>query len=129
MSKLIALVTVAAVVDGVRQEFPPGSELPKLPEHDVQVLKRMKAVEDVTETAAADKAAAKAETRAGADFQNERQAIRQQMPQRNRPRPQPPQSPRSADPYHPTHNPTPQLTGPPCHPKTTPVVSTTSNTH
>jgi hypothetical protein len=76
MQKLIALVTVAILVDGVRTEFAPGSELPELPEHDVKELKRVGAVEDVTETAAVDKATAKADARAGADFQAERQAIR-----------------------------------------------------
>lgn len=77
MSKLIALVTVLAVVDGVRQEFPAGSELPELPEHDVKELKRMKAVEDVAETAAADKATARADAKAGAGFQAERKAIQE----------------------------------------------------
>lgn len=77
MPKLIALVTVALFVDGVRQEFPPGAELPEMPAHDVQELKRMHAVEDVTETAAADKATAKAEARAGADFERERKAIQE----------------------------------------------------
>ena len=79
MSKLIALVTVLAVVDGVRQEFPAGSELPELPEHDVQQLKRMKAVQDVAETAAADKATAKADAKAGADFERERKAIKESI--------------------------------------------------
>lgn len=76
MTKLIALVTVAIFVAGVRTEFAPSSELPELPEHDVKELKRMGAVEDVTETATANKATAKEEARAGADFQAERQAIR-----------------------------------------------------
>lgn len=79
MSKLIALVTVALFVDDKRQEFPPGAELPDMPAHDVQELKRMHAVEDVTETAAADKATAKAGARAGADFERERKAIQQAM--------------------------------------------------
>ncbi len=76
MPRLIALVTVAAFVDGARQEFPPGSDLPELPEHDVQELKRMKSVQDLDETAAADKATAKADARAGADFERERKAVR-----------------------------------------------------
>ena len=77
MPKLIALVTVALLVEGVRQDFPPGSELPELPAHDVQELKRMNAVQDVAETAAADKATAKADAKAGADFERERKAIQE----------------------------------------------------
>lgn len=73
--KLIALVTVLAVVNGIRQEFPPGSELPELPEHDVQELKRMNAIEDVSETMADNKATAKSLELAQADFERERQAI------------------------------------------------------
>lgn len=76
MPGLIALVTVAAFVDGVRTEFPAGSELPELPEHDVQELKRMGAVQDLAETAAADMATAKADAEAGADFERERRAVR-----------------------------------------------------
>ncbi|MDD5479653.1 hypothetical protein [Rhodoferax sp.] len=76
MSKLIALVAVLAIVDGKRQEFAPGSELPELPEHDVRELKRMGAIEDLDETAAQNKAKAKSSTQANADFEKERQAIR-----------------------------------------------------
>ncbi len=76
MSKLIALVTVVAYVAGVRQEFAPGSELPELPEHDVKELKRMGSIEDLDETAALNKAQAKATVKASADFEAERKAIR-----------------------------------------------------
>jgi len=76
MSKLIALVTVVAMVDGKRQEFAPGSELPELPEHDVRELKRMGSIEDLDETAAQNKAQAKSSAQANADFEKERQAIR-----------------------------------------------------
>ena len=75
MPKLIALVTVVTTVDGKRQEFAPGSELPELPEHDIIELKRMGAIEDLAETAAAEKRDAKAEAVAGADFQKERKAV------------------------------------------------------
>ncbi|MDP3652424.1 MAG: hypothetical protein Q8R67_12150 [Rhodoferax sp.] len=75
MPKLIALVTVVAFVDGVRQEFLPGAELPELPEHDVQELKRMNAIEDLDETALAEKSASKAETKAAGDFRDAKKAI------------------------------------------------------
>ena len=75
MPKLIALVTVVAIVDGVRQEFLPGAELPELAEHDVQELKRMNAVEDLEETALVEKSASKADAKAAGNFQRERKAI------------------------------------------------------
>jgi hypothetical protein len=72
---LIALVTVVAIVDGVRTEFPPGSDLPELPEHDVKELKRMGAIQDPVDVAAADKADARATAKAQGDFEREREAI------------------------------------------------------
>lgn len=75
MKVLIALVTVAVMVDGVRQDFPPGSELPELSPHDTEELKRMGAIEDPEEKAAADKKADRAEAAAGGAFAAEKKAI------------------------------------------------------
>lgn len=75
MSRLIALVTVAAIVDGVRQDFAPGSELPKLSAHDTAELKRMGSIEDLDETAAAEKAAGRANAKAAGDFADEKKAV------------------------------------------------------
>ena len=74
-SKLIALVTVVAIVEGVRQEFRPGSELPELPEHDIKELKRMGAIADPVEQALADTVAVKAAKKDAGEFQRERAAI------------------------------------------------------
>lgn len=76
-TKLIAKVAVVAIVDGQRQEFQPGDELPEgaLSDHDIQELKRMGSVEDLAETANAEKADARAEARANAEFQREREKV------------------------------------------------------
>lgn len=75
MSGLIALVTVALVVDGTRQDFPAGSELPELSAHDTAELKRMGAISDPVEADAAEKVDARAEAKASREFQAERKAI------------------------------------------------------
>jgi hypothetical protein len=75
MSGLIALVTVAVVVDGMRQDFPAGSELPELSPHDTAELKRMGAIEDPAETAAADKADARAQAKAENAFAAQKKAV------------------------------------------------------
>lgn len=75
MSGLIALVTVAVMVDGARQDFPKGSVLPELSAHDTAELKRMGSIEDPAETAAAQKADARAEARAAGEFAAEKKAI------------------------------------------------------
>lgn len=75
MPRLIALVTVVAFVDGERQTFPPGSELPELSNHDVAELKRMGSIEDLDETAAAEKADARADAKAGREFAAEKKAV------------------------------------------------------
>ncbi|WP_295377180.1 hypothetical protein [uncultured Pseudacidovorax sp.] len=71
---LVAVVTVIAYVDGQRQEFVPGSELPELPEHDVKALLEAGAIRDVDADARAEKAAATADRKAGAEFQAARRA-------------------------------------------------------
>jgi len=75
MSKLIALVTVVAFVDGVRTEFPAGSELPALAPHDVTELKRMNAVQDTDDRAAEVKAEAAEQQRTQDDLDAERKAL------------------------------------------------------
>lgn len=75
MPRLIAVVTVIAIVQGVRTTFAPGSELPELPAHDVAELKKMGCIKDLDKTEAADKAAVRADRKAGADFEREKKAI------------------------------------------------------
>ena len=75
MSKLIALVTVAVMVDGKRQEFAPGSELPEINPHDAAELKRMNAVQDMAEEAAAEKAKAKEQAAANKAFKEARAGV------------------------------------------------------
>ena len=73
--KLIAKVTVLALVDGKRVEIPPGDELPELPAHDVEQLLAMDAIEDADAVAAAAKAAAKDERDGLKEFEAARQAV------------------------------------------------------
>lgn len=75
MSKLIALVAVAVMLEGVRQVIAPGDELPELADHDVQELKKSGAIKDMAEEADAERATAKAEKAASADFEREKKAI------------------------------------------------------
>jgi hypothetical protein len=75
MSKLIALFAVAVMVAGVRQVIAPGDELPELTDHDVQELKKSGCIKDLAEEADAERATAKAEKAASADFEREKKAI------------------------------------------------------
>ena len=75
MSKLIALVAVAVMVEGVRQVIAPGEELPELSEHDIQELKKSGSIKDLAEEADAERAATRAEKAASADFEHEKKAI------------------------------------------------------
>lgn len=79
MPRLIAKVLVVALVGGVRQEFLPGSELPELAAHDVAELKRMGSIEDLDATAAADKAASRAESKAKLEFEQARKDVAAQL--------------------------------------------------
>jgi hypothetical protein len=72
---LKALVTVVAMVDGMRVEFEPGSELPALHPHDVVALKEMGAVEDSVDSEAAEKRSDAALKAAAKDFDAERKAV------------------------------------------------------
>ena len=77
MSKLIALVATAVLVDGVRTIVQPGQELPALPEHDERELLQSGAAENPQDTAANAKADARAATAADAQFEAARQAVLQ----------------------------------------------------
>lgn len=73
---LIAKVTVVAMVDGERKEFPPGETLPELPVHDVETLKAMGAIEDTAETEKTAKANAAAEKAAGKEFAEAKKKVK-----------------------------------------------------
>lgn len=76
--KLIAKVTVLALVDGKRVEIPPGDPLPELPAHDVEQLLAMDAIEDADAVAAQAKADAKAEREGLKGFEAAREAVQAQ---------------------------------------------------
>lgn len=77
MSKLIALVPIAVLIDGVRTKIEPGEDVPAdtLSAHDLMELKSMGSIKDEDEEAAVAKKQARAEVAAGADFERERKAI------------------------------------------------------
>jgi hypothetical protein len=75
MSKLIAMVATAVLIDGQRTIIQPGQELPELPEHDVQELKASGAAKDPAEVASADEAAAITRVAADRHFQEERKRV------------------------------------------------------
>lgn len=75
--RYIALVIVTCYVDGVRTDLQPGDPLPEdMSEHDITQLKRLGAIEDTQETAAAAKAEAREERKAGSEFQEARAAVK-----------------------------------------------------
>lgn len=72
----IARVLVRAIINGQRIEIPAGDPLPEgIHDHDIVELKRLRAIEDLAETAAAEKDAAKASKAAQADFDAARAAV------------------------------------------------------
>ena len=75
MSKLIAVVAVAMLVDGVRKEYQPGEEVPDLCAVDAAELKRIGAVYDEDELLASQKAADRSDKSAGKEFAAARKAI------------------------------------------------------
>lgn len=75
MSKLIALVATAVMVDGARTVIKPGEELPELPAHDAAALVASGAAEDAAAKAAAEKAQAKEDARYAADFRAARKRV------------------------------------------------------
>lgn len=77
MSKLIAMVATAVIVDGVRTIIQPGQELPELPEHDERELLQAGVAESPADTAAQAKADARAAAAAAAEFEAARQRAQQ----------------------------------------------------
>lgn len=75
MSKLIAMVATAVMVDGVRTVIQPGEELPELNKHDSTELVASGAAEDPAVTAAAKKADAKDAADAAAEIEAARKRV------------------------------------------------------
>lgn len=79
MSKLIAMVATAVMVDGVRTVIQPGEALPELSKHDATELVASGAAEDSTATAQAKKEEAKATADAAAEFEKARQRVKDEQ--------------------------------------------------
>lgn len=75
MSKLIAMVPTAVMLDGVRTVIQPGEELPTLNKHDTDALVASGAAEDPAVTKADAKAAAADAAAAAAEFEAARKAV------------------------------------------------------
>lgn len=73
--KLIALVALSIMFDGVRTTLPIGEAVTGLGEVDVAQLKALGAIADVDEARADAKAAEKAQADAMKEFANARQAV------------------------------------------------------
>jgi hypothetical protein len=75
-SLLVARVKIITMIDGERVEIPAGDPLPdSLSDHDIRELKKLRAIEDVAESAAAEKDAAKSAAVAGQAFKAARKAV------------------------------------------------------
>ena len=68
MSKLIAIVATAVVINGVRTVIQPGEPLPDLSKHDERELLKSGSAQHTGDQAALDKANAAAVAAAEADF-------------------------------------------------------------
>ena len=79
MSKLIALVATAVVVDGKRTVIQPGEALPTLTSHDERELLASGAAENLEDTAALEKKAARDEAEAHAAFDEERAKVQEKQ--------------------------------------------------
>ena len=77
MSKLIALVATAVLVDGVRTVIQPGEPLPELSAHDERELLQADAAENPADTAALAMEDARAKAAADAEFEGARQQVQQ----------------------------------------------------
>lgn len=77
MSKLVALVATAVLVDGVRTVIEPGQELPDLSAHDQRELLQAGAAQNPADTAAQAKADARAAAAAAAEFEAARERAQQ----------------------------------------------------
>jgi hypothetical protein len=76
MSKLIAMVATAVMIDGQRTVIQPGEELPELPQHDVQELTGSGAAVDPAKVKDAEAAAELTRVAAGRHFEKEREAVK-----------------------------------------------------
>jgi hypothetical protein len=76
---LIALVTVVALVDGVRTIYEPGDEVKGLHPKDVETLILAGSIEDQSATEKAEKAAERSQAAADAEFAAARAAVQQQQ--------------------------------------------------
>lgn len=76
MSKLIAMVATAVLVDGVRTVFQPGEELPELNKYDAAELVSSGAAEDSAKKAAEERAAKKDADAAAAEIEAARQRVK-----------------------------------------------------
>lgn len=79
MSKLIALVATAVVIDGKRTVIQPGEPLPELSKHDERELKDSGAARDAADDAARAKEEEKAVQAAEADFAAARKRIEEEQ--------------------------------------------------
>lgn len=79
MSKLIALVATAVIINGERTTIEPGQDLPELSEHDARELVASGAASNPADDAALDKADKRAAAKAGAEFEAARQRVRQEQ--------------------------------------------------
>lgn len=75
MGKLIAMMTIRAIVDGKRVEFEEGDEVTGLAPHDVRALKGSGALIDESEQAALARRSTQEERKARAQFEAERQSF------------------------------------------------------
>lgn len=79
MSKLIAMVATAVLVDGVRTIIQPGQELPKLSTHDERELVASGAAENQDDKAAQAKADKREAAQASTEFSEARKRVQQEM--------------------------------------------------
>ncbi len=76
LRQLVTRVLVTVMIDGQRKDIPPGNPLPDgIHEHDIEQLLRMRAIEDVTATATAEKDAAIKAKNDEADYADARKAV------------------------------------------------------
>lgn len=79
MSKLIAMVATAVLVNGERTIIEPGQELPDLSAHDARELTASGAAKNPEDDAALAKADKRAASKADAEFEAARQRVRDEQ--------------------------------------------------
>ncbi len=77
MSKLIAMVATAVIINGERTVIQPGAELPELPAHDERELTASGAAKNPDDEAALAKADKRTAAKADAEFEQARQRVQQ----------------------------------------------------